>query len=125
MREEEIEDLDNNGLHTRFLFSRNSQKVSVMRSLSIGLFEQERYLPNDVSLNLSFHGQREPFTMMTSDGNRYIIDLKEAFMLMRKVKPSPGVQLGYTEAMMKMSAKFPVTSKETKLIAMSKDVNTF
>ena len=46
-------------------------------------------------------------------------------MLMRKVKPSPGVQLGHTEAMMKMPAKFSVKRKETKVIAMSKDVNTF
>ena len=123
--EEEIEDPGNNGLHTRFLFSHNSKKVSVMGSLSIPLFEQERYLPNGVSLKLRFHSQREPFTMMTGDGNRYKIDLEEAFMLMRKVKPSPGVQLGHAEAMMKMPAKFPVTRKETKVIAMSKDVNTF
>ena len=123
--QEEIEDPGNNGLHTRFLFSHSSQKVSVMGSLSIPLFEQERYLPNGVSLKLRFHRQREPFTMMTGDGNRYKIDLEEAFMLMRKVKPSPGVQLGHAEAMMKMPAKFPVTRKETKVIAMSKDVNTF
>ena len=125
VREEEIEDHGINGLHTRFLFSHISKKVRVMGSLSIALFEQKRYLPNGVSLKLRFHRQRELFTMMTGDGNGYKIDLEKAFMLMRKVKPSSGVQLGHTAAMMKMPATFPVTYKETKVIAMSKDVNTF
>ena len=61
------------------MFSRNSQKVSVMGSLRIALFEQERYLPNGVSLKLRFHRQREPFTMMTGDGNRYKLDLKSLY----------------------------------------------
>ena len=125
VREEEIEDHGINGLHTRFLFSHISKKVRVMGSLSIALFEQKRYLPNGVNLKLRFHRQRELFTMMTGDGNGYKIDLEKAFMLMRKVKPSSGVQLGHTAAMMKMPATFPVTYKETKVIAMSKDVNTF
>ena len=121
---EVIEDGGNNGLHRRFLFSRLSKKVSVMGSLSILIFEQERYLLNGVSLKLRFHRQREPFTMMR-DAVRYKIDVEEAYMMTRKVKPAPGVQLGHAEALMSIPAKFPITRKETKVIALAREVSTF
>ena len=98
-----IEDPGNNRLHRRFLFSRLSKKVSVMGSLAIPMFEQERYLPNGVSLKLGFHRQREPFTMM-SDAVGYKIEVEEAYMMIRKVKPAPGVQLGHAEALMSTPA---------------------
>lgn len=120
-----IENPGNYGLHQRFLFTRTSKKVSVMGSLRIDMFEQERYLPNGVSLKLRFHRQREPFTMMSADGAVYKLDLEEAYMLIRKVKTSPGVQLGHAESLMKMPAKFPITRKECKVMSLSKDVNTF
>ena len=115
----------NHGLHQRFLFSNTSQKVSVMGSLRIDMFEQERYLPNGISLKLRFHRQKEAFTLMKMGNTEYKIDLEEAYLLMRKVRPSPGVQLGHAEAMMKMPAKFPITRKECKVVAASKDINTF
>ena len=96
-----------------------------MGSLRIDMFEQERYLPNGVSLRLRFHRQREPFTMMCANGSTYKINLEEAYMLIRKVKTSPGVQLGHADALMKMPAKFPITRKECKVMGVSKDVNTF
>ena len=121
---EVIENPGNNGLHRRFLFSRLSKKVSVMGSLAIPMFEQERYLPNGVSLKLRFHRQREPFTMM-SDAVGYKIDVEEAYMMIRKVKPTPGVQLGHAEALLSTPAKFPITRKETKVIALAREVSTF
>ena len=119
-----IVDPGNHGLHSRHLFSRESQKVSVMGSLRIDLFEQERYIPNGVSLKLRFHRQRDPFVLMVENAN-YTVDLEEAYMLMRKVKASPGVQLGHTEALMKMPAKFPITRKECKVLALSGGVTNF
>ena len=123
--EEEIADPGNNGLHRRYLFSRQSKKVTVMGSPRIDLFEQERYLPNGISLKLRFHRQREPFVLMHDAGTAYKIVLDDAFMLIRKVKTSPGVQLGHTEALLKEPAKFPITRKECKAIAVSGQVSTF
>ena len=96
-----------------------------MGSLRIAMFEQEIYLPNGMSLKLRFHRQRQSFNMMTNDGKEFRIGLEQAYMQMRKVKPAPGVQFKHAEAIMKMLAKFPITHKETKMIAMSKDVYTF
>ena len=121
-----IENPGNSGLHKRVLFSRSSKKVSVMGSLGIPMFEQERYLRNGVSLKVRFYRQREPFIMMTDAGrNPYKIDVKEAYMMIRKVKPAPGVQLGPAEALMSKPAKFQITRKETKVIALARDVSTF
>ena len=90
---EVIKDPGNNGLHKRFLFLRVSKKDSVMGSLCIPMFEQERNLPNGVSLKLQFHRQREPFTMMTDAGNANKIDVQEAYMLICKVKPILSVNI--------------------------------
>ena len=55
----------------------------------------------------------------------YKIDAEEAYMIIRKVKPAPGVQLGHAEALMPTPAKFPITRKETKVITLARDVSTF
>ena len=52
---EPVKNPGNNGLHRRYLFSRNSQQVTVMGSLRVDMFQQERYLPNGISLKLRFH----------------------------------------------------------------------
>ena len=93
-----------------------------MGSLATPMFEQERYLSNGVSLKVRFHRQREPFTMM-SDARGYKIDVGEAYMMNHKVKPAPGVQLGHAEALMSTPAKFSITRKETKVIALARDVS--
>ena len=121
---ENVTEPGNNGLHRRYLFSRESKKVTVMGSLRIDMFEQERYLPNGISLKLRFHRQREPFVLMHATGENYKIVLDDAYMLIRKVKASPGVQLGHTEALLKEPAKFPITRKECKAIAVSGQVST-
>ena len=90
------------------------------------MFEQERYIPNGVSLKIRFHRQRDEFVLMYGDDNtKYTVALEDAYMLMRKVKTSPGVQLGHAEALMKMPAKFPITRKECKVLAVSGGVSNF
>ena len=123
--EELDENPGNHGLHQRFLFTHTSKKVSVMGSLRIDMFEQERYVPNGIGIKLRFHRQKESFTLMSVGGAPYKIDLVEAYLLIRKVRTSPGVQLGHTEALMKMPAKFPITRKECKMMAVSHQVNSF
>ena len=57
------------------------------------------------------------FLLMATD-NTFKIQVTEAFLTVRKVKVSPGVQLGHTDALMKGPAKFPITRKECKILAI-------
>ena len=106
--------MGNNGLYKRHLLTKNSASVELLGPLRIDLFEQERYIPNGVSLKIRFHRQAHSFVLMAAE-NTYKVVIEDAQLLMRKVKPSPGVQLGHHDAMLKMPAKFPITRKECKV----------
>jgi len=123
---EDITNPGNAGLHKRFLFTKASKKVGLLGSLRIDMFEQEKYIPNGISIKLRFHRQREPFTLMTGGGNdAFKIELLEAYLLVRHVKVSPGVVLGHEEGLRLKPAQFPITRKESKVIAVSAGVTTF
>ena len=110
----------------RFLFTTTSKKVGLLGSLRIDMFEQEKYIPSGISMKLRFHRQREPFILMTNaDAAKYKIELLEAYLLVRKVKVSPGVALGHEEGLSLKPAQFPITRKETKVTAVSSGVTQF
>lgn len=109
----------NNGLYHRFMLSKNSQMVEMLGRLRIDMFEQERYLPSAINMKLRFHRQKDRFCLMTAAGENFKIQIEEAYLLVRKVRPSPGVLLGHADALMKTTAKFPITRKECKTIAVA------
>ena len=114
----------NNGLHRRFLHTRLSRDVLLTGGLRIDMFEQNRYLPNGISMKLRFHRQNTAFTLMAAAAE-YKIEIFEAFLTLRKVKVSPGVLLGHADAMMKSPAKFPITRKECKVLAIPQGFTSF
>ena len=88
------------------------------------MFEQDRYLPNGVDVKLRFHPQKRVFTL-TAEENQFKIEINEAYLLMRKVRPSPGVLLGHSDTLAKGPAKFPITRKECKCFAVSNGLRSF
>ena len=121
---EELAAAGNNGLHNRYLHTRLSQEVLLTGALRIDMFEQGRYLPNGISMKLRFHRQNNAFVLMAGQ-NAYKVEITDAFMTMRKVKVSPGVLLGHADAMMKSPAKFPITRKECKVLAIPAGFQSF
>ena len=122
--EVELAQAGNNGLHNRYLHTRLSREVLLTGGLRIDMFEQGRYLPNGINIKLRFHRQNTAFVLMSSQ-NIFKIEIQEAFMVMRKVKVSPGVLLGHTDALMKSPAKFPITRKECKVLAIPQGFQSF
>ena len=110
--------LGNNGLYKRYLHTRESQAVEVLAPLRIDMFEQERYIPSGVSIKLRFHRQENAFVLMAAN-DRYKLVIEDALLLIRKVRPSPGVQLGHHDALLKTPAKFPITRKECKVLSVA------
>ena len=108
----------NNGLYQRYVQTRASKPVEMLGRLRIDMCEQERYLPNGVSMKLRFHRQRDAFMLMS--GENFKIELLDATLLVRRVRPSPGVLAGHADAILKMPAKFPVTRKEVKTISLAR-----
>ena len=114
----------NNGLHSRYLHTRQSHEVMLTGGLRVDLFEQSRYLANGISMKLRLHRQKDEFLLMAA-ANTFKIQVTEAFLTVRKVKVSPGVQLGHTDALMKGPAKFPITRKECKVLAIPAGFQSF
>ena len=119
-----VADQGNHGLHYRYLYTRGSQPTTVIGPLRIDMCEQERYLPSGISLKLRFHRQKDNYMLMSAAAN-YKVKLMEAYLMMRKVKTSPGVQLGIADALLKSPAKFLITRKDTKVVAVPNGFQNF
>ena len=118
------DEIGNNGLYNRYRHTRQSKNVELMGPLRIDMFEQDRYLPNGVDFKLRFHPQKHTFALMSAN-NHFKINITDAFLLMRKVRPTPGVLLGHSDALAKGPAKFPITRKECKCFAVSTGLRSF
>ena len=116
--------LGNHGLYQRYCTSRLSQEIELLGPLRIDMFEQERYLPSGVNIKLRFHRQKSAYTLMSAQDD-YKIEILDCFLLMRKVRPSPGVQLGHHDALLKTPAKFPITRKECKVMSVATGLRDF
>lgn len=108
----------NNGLHQRYLLTKDSQHVEMLGPLRIDLCEQERYLPSGVSMRLELQRQKDAYLLMAPDNSTFKVHIEDAYLLLRKVRPSPGVIVGHSEALAKMPAKYPITRKECKVITI-------
>ena len=114
----------NEGLHQRYLYTHNSNTVDLIAPLRIDVFEQGKYLPNGVNIRLRFHRQKPSYLLMTVGVVRYKIKIMNTSLLVRRVKPSPGVLLGHEDALMKMNAKFPITRTECKVLVYPAGLRT-
>jgi len=106
----------NSGLYQRYTLTRESKPVELLGRLRIDMFEQERYLPNGVSMKLRFQRQKDQYLLM-SEGN-FKFKLTSAHLLVRKVRPSAGVLTGHEAALLKMPAKYPIVRKDCNTIAV-------
>ena len=119
-----VNDAGNQGLHQRYLHTRLSQEVMLSGGLRIDLFEQNRYLPNGISMKLRLNRQRDEFVLMSATDD-FKVEIMEAFLSIRKVKVSPGIALGHADALMQSPAKFPITRKECKVLAIPSGFQSF
>ena len=115
----------NQGLHQRYLYTRQSREVQVIGNLGIDMFEQERYLIPGVGMKLRFHRQKNPFMLMAPNGSTFKVELLDVKLHVRQVKASPGVQLGHADALAKTNAKYPLCRKECKSYAVPAGLQNF
>ena len=119
-----LEEASNHGLHSRYLHTRLSREVMLTGGLRVDLFEQGRYLANGIAMKLRLHRQKDEFVLMAA-ANDFKLEVREAFLTIRKVKVSPGILLGHSDALMRSPAKFPITRKECKILAIPAGFQSF
>lgn len=115
----------NSGLHQRFNITRSSKVFEMFGGIRLDLFEQLKCLPNGINMKLRMHPQKRAFCLMSNDNHFYKIDLISASLIVRKIKPSPGVLLGHADAMKLKPAQYPILRKECKSFAIPQGLSSF
>uniref|UniRef100_A0ABD2WI17 Uncharacterized protein n=1 Tax=Trichogramma kaykai TaxID=54128 RepID=A0ABD2WI17_9HYME len=112
----------NNGLVTRRLFMTNNS-VDMIGHLHCDVFNQEKLLLNGVEVRVRLIRSRDSFALMDPTDS-YRIRIDEANLIVRKVKISPSVQLTHAKALMKTTAKYPITRVEVKAVTLQSGIHS-
>ncbi|XP_031789026.1 uncharacterized protein F54H12.2-like [Nasonia vitripennis] len=105
----------NKGLENRKYFTQNRRYFDMIGHLHHDLFNQDKMLINGVEMRVRLVRSKDAFCLMdaTADG-KFKLSIKEATLIVRRVKISPGVLLAHAQALSKTTAKYPITRVEVK-----------
>ena len=99
----------NQGLRTRYQFSRKSRAIEMAGPIFCDMFRSERLLLSYVDLKVILNRNVNEFCLMASEADvDYIVKLTEAYLKIRKVKVSPSISIAHKLALKKGPAIYPV-----------------
>ena len=102
------EDEVNSGLHQRALFIAESQPLELMGRIHSDIFQQDRYLLNNIDLHIKLIRSPTSFHLM-GDADHYLTTIKEACLYVRKVKLNPTISLSHSKLLDQGKfAKYPI-----------------
>lgn len=101
----------NNGLYNRWLHTRRSQAFDMIGPLHLDVFQQEKYMVNNVDIALKLTRSKPEFYLMSNvaaaGGNRFKCQIEEATLYVRKVVPNDAVFLAHQAALLRSNAIYP------------------
>ncbi|XP_032457268.1 uncharacterized protein F54H12.2-like isoform X1 [Nasonia vitripennis] len=113
----------NIGQCNRQYFTQNGKTVDLLGHLHCNVFNQNKFLLNDVELRLRLVRSKDAFCLMDfTDDDKFTIRIKEASLIVRQVKISPGVILAHANALTKATAKYPINRVEVKAFTMHRGI---
>lgn len=98
---------ENKGLVDRHATLAADGSVEMIGPLHVDLFCQPRLLLNHIDVKIKLLRAKNAFCLM-GDHATYKVRIEEAVMIVRREKPSPGVQLGHAKALQTATAKYPI-----------------
>ena len=111
----------NTGFAMRFRMTEQSQSVDLMGRLHCDIFHQNRYLLNNVNVRVKLTRSKSAFNLMSDEQDAVFKPvIEEAYLLVRKVKVNPGVQLGHLKALEKQPALYPIRRVVTKYFTVGR-----
>jgi len=112
----------NKGYVTRKGMTGTSKQVELYGKLHSDLFQQDRYLLNNVDVKVILTRNKDAFCLM--DDGTFKIKVKELYLLVRKVRLNPAVRLAHVKALEKSPAKYPINRVEMKVYAVPRGTMT-
>lgn len=82
--------------------------LELIGKLHCDIFNTDRYLINNVSMNLKLIPSRSPFCLMGDINDNLSVAIDNAILIVRKANINPEVMLGHAMALEKSSAKYPI-----------------
>ena len=110
----------NQGLRTRYQFSRESGTIEMARSIFCDVFRSERLLLSYVDLKVILNRNMNVFCLMASEDDvDYRVKLTKAYLKKRKVKVSPSISIAHELALKKGPAIYPIRRVECQTFIIS------
>lgn len=110
----------NSGLTSRKNITRNSNTFEMIGGIHGDIFNQDKYILNNVEMRLKFHRNKNTFVLMTSSNEK--LKLMKMYLLVRKVLPSPSVRIGHAEGLNLNDAVYPITRTDVKTVSITAGV---
>ncbi|XP_070800903.1 uncharacterized protein F54H12.2-like [Pituophis catenifer annectens] len=98
----------NSGFRARARHTAGSRKWDLLGPLHSDLFFQDKLLINGVDVNIKLSRSKNEFCLMRDGNENYKVQILAASLFVKRVKVSPGVQLGHAEALLNSNAKYPI-----------------
>jgi len=110
----------NTGLTRRALYVAQSRTVDMEGPLYHDLFHMDRYILNQVAINVRLTKSRPEFCLMTKRATpNFKVLIEDIVLKACKVQINPAVIYGQAEILKSVNAKYPFTKTEVKQIAVA------
>lgn len=110
----------NDGFRTRAELFGESRLVHMIAPIAHDLFQIERYILNQVAINLKFYRAKPEFYLMTDAiSPNYKIKIEEMVLNICKVQVNPAVIYAQSQVLEKTNAKYPYIKTEVRMSAIS------
>ena len=97
----------------------------MIKHLHVDVCNQNKFLMNGVDKRLRFVRSKDAFCLMdASESAAFSVRIREATLIMRKAKISPGILLTHAQQLVKTTAKYPSTTVTMKAITLNAGIYT-
>ncbi|XP_021354323.1 uncharacterized protein LOC110450876 [Mizuhopecten yessoensis] len=108
---------ENLGYVARKAMTAGSRTVDLMGKIHADVFAQERYLVNNVDVEINMSRSKDVFCLNAADDTFKAV-VQDICLYARKVRLNPTVRLAHARAMEKTPAKYPIRRIEMKVTSV-------
>ncbi|XP_021376987.1 uncharacterized protein F54H12.2-like [Mizuhopecten yessoensis] len=108
---------ENLGYVARKAMTARSRTVDLMGKIHADVFAQERYLVNNVDVEINMSRSKDVFCL-NAEGDTFKAVVQDICLYARKVRLNPSVRLAHARAMEKTPAKYPIRRIEMKVTSV-------
>ena len=106
----------NPGWEKRRQLFKNSRVAEFMAPLHIPFAHQEKYLLSNMDVRLELHRVSDAFALLGVGNHQYKVVVEDIKFYLRKVELSRDLSLAIEQALLRMTAKYPVRRMELKSV---------